>query len=94
MKGTSNMANVEWTASVPESGKVEVTVTLPQVRLAKPTRTLYTWTQPQLWRGLREGVLFCCVFSPSKLSLHSTAWCTPAVVHLGDAEMHGDVCRH
>ena len=50
MKGTYNTANVEWTASVPESGKVEVAVTLPQVRLVKPTRTLYGRSQ---WHGLR-----------------------------------------
>jgi hypothetical protein len=35
------MANVDWTATVPESGKVEVTVTLPQVRHVQPIRRTY-----------------------------------------------------
>jgi hypothetical protein len=48
----SSTANVDWTASVPESGKVEVTVTLPQVRHVRPTHRTHIYMRAK--SGARE----------------------------------------
>jgi len=48
------MVNVDWTATVPEEGTVEVAITLPQVRRCQPAAAAGAPTLPALlltlWR--------------------------------------------